>query len=119
LRYFDYSASEGSHAFEVNLDFATENVWLSGNCVINEAGGIGSYGGDLYFEVGLSFDYFSVLMGAGSGWHTESGGFTVCNLGLEVSEEIPVTDRFSIPVTGQLIFNPDREQMFIVIGFAF
>lgn len=119
LSYFDYSAASGSHAFEVNIDFVLEHVWLSGNCVVNEAGGIGSYGGDLYFEGGLSFDYFSVFMGAGNGWHTEEGVFNVCNLGLEVSEEIEITDRFSVPVTGQLIFNPDREQLFIVVGFAF
>ena len=119
LQYFDYSAAGGSHAFEVNLDYSSEHVWLSGNCVINEAGGIGSYGGDLYFEAGFSFDYFSVFMGAGNGWHTENGLFNVCNLGLEVSEEIEITDRFSIPVTGQLLFNPDREQMFIVAGFSF
>jgi len=119
LLYFDYSSAGGSHAFEVNLDYSSEHVWLSGNCVVNEAGGIGSYGGDLYFETGLSFNYFSVFMGAGNGWHTENGLFNVCNLGLEVSEEIGITDRFSIPVTGQLIFNPDREQMFIVVGFAF
>ena len=58
-------------------------------------------------------------MGAGNGWHTESGGFNVCNLGLEVTQEIGITEKFSVPVTGQLIFNPDREQMFLVVGFAF
>jgi hypothetical protein len=119
LSYFDYSAASGSHTFEINLDYSSEHVWLSGNCVINEAGEIGSYGGDLYFEAGFSFDYFSLFMGAGNGWHTESGGFNACNLGLEVSEEIEITDRFSVPVTGQLIFNPDREQLFLVVGFAF
>ena len=119
LSYFDYSAAEGGHAFEINIDYTSEHVWLSGNCVINEAGGIGSYGGDLYFEAGFSFDYFSLFMGAGNGWHTESGGFNACNLGLEVSEEIEITDRFAVPVTGQLIFNPDREQLFLVVGFAF
>lgn len=119
LRYFDYSAADGSHAFEINLDYSNEHVWLSGNCVINEAGGIGTYGGDLYFETGLSFDYFSVFMGGGNGWHTESGGFNVCNLGMEVRREMKITEAFSIPVTGQLIFNPDREQMFIVVRFAF
>ena len=119
LSYFDYSAASGSHAFEINLDYTSEHVWLSGNCVINEAGGIGSYGGDLYFEAGFSFEYFSLFMGAGNGWHTESGGFNACNLGLEVSEEIEITDRFAVPVTGQLIFNPDREQLFLVVGFGF
>jgi hypothetical protein len=119
LPYFDYTATDGAHAFEVNLDWESDNVWLSANCVINEAGGVGSYGSDLYFEAGFSFEYFSVFMGAGNGWHTESGGFTVCNLGLGVGRELKITDKFSIPVTGQLVFNPDREQLLIAVGFSF
>ncbi len=119
LPYFDYSAADGAHAFEINLDWESDNVWLSANYIINEAGGVGSYGNDLYFEAGISFEYFSLFMGAGNGWHTESGGFNVCNLGLEVTQEIGITEKFSVPVTGQLIFNPDREQMFLVVGFAF
>lgn len=119
LPYFDYSADDGAHAFEVNLDWESDNVWLSANYIINEAGGVGSYGKDLYFEAGFSVEYFSVFMGAGNGWHTESGGFTVCNLGLEVRRDLEITDKFSVPVTGQLIFNPDREQLFIAVGFAF
>lgn len=117
--YFDYSAASGSHAFEVNLNYTSERVWLSANCVVNEAGGIGSYGGDLYFEWGISFEYFSLFLGAGNGWHTEDGSFNVCNLGLQVDEELEITDRFTIPVTGQLIFNPDSEQLFVVVGFTF
>ncbi len=119
LRYFDYSAADGSHAFEINLGWESDNVWLSGNYIINEAGGIGSYGSDLYFEAGFSLKYFSLFMGAGNGWHTAAGGFNVCNLGLEVSQEIVITDHFTVPVTGQLIFNPDSEQMFLVVGFTF
>ncbi len=119
LRYFDCSTADGSHAFEVNLDWESESVSLSANYIINEAGGIGSYGSDLYFEAGYSFDFVSLFLGAGNGWHTGSGQFRVCNIGLEVTKEIEVTDRFAIPVTGQLILNPDREQMFLVVGFSF
>lgn len=117
--YFNFSVADGSHALELNIDWASDNVWLSANCIINEAGGVGSYGRDLYFEAGLSFDYFSLFMGAGNGWHTDEGSLNICNLGLEVSHSIEVTQRFSVPVTGGLIFNPDKEQMFVVAGFAF
>jgi hypothetical protein len=124
LRYFDYSASSGSHAFEITLDFEGGNLDLSANCVINEAGGAGSSGGDLYFEAGYSFKLLRLFAGAGNGWHTydpdtEESVFTVCNLGLEVSKTLMVTERFSIPVTGQLILNPYSEQMFLVAGFTF
>jgi hypothetical protein len=124
LPYFDYSAESGSHAFELNLNYSGEHVSLEADYVINEAGGIGSCGGDIYFEAGISFDYFTVFMGAGNGWHTydpdeDEGAFNVCNIGLEVTKDIIITDRFSIPVTGQLIFNPDSETMFLVVGFTF
>lgn len=119
LPYFDYSYADGAHAFEVNLDWESENGWLSANYIINEAGGAGSYGNDLYFEAGLSFEYFSLFLGAGNGWHTESGGFNICNLGLEVCRDLEISEKFSIPITGQLIFNPDREQLLLAAGFSF
>ena len=123
LKYFDYSVSSGSHAFEITLDYSGNNLDLSANYVINEAGGVGSLGGDLYFEAGYSFKLLRLFAGAGNGWHTydpdeEKNVFAVCNLGLEVSKTIPVTERFSIPVTGQLVFNPYSEQMFILAGFT-
>lgn len=123
LKYFDYSASSGSHAFELTLDYTGDNLDLSANYVINEAGGVGSLGNDLYFEAGYSFKLLRLFAGAGNGWHTYDPGveenvFAVCNLGLEVSKIIQVTERFSIPVTGQLVFNPYSEQMFLLAGFT-
>jgi hypothetical protein len=123
LRYFDYSRETGSHAFEINIGFSTEKLSLEANYILNEAGGIGSEGGDIYFQAGYSLRYVTLFAGAGNGWLTydpefEKGKFAVCNIGLEVSSEIRITDRFSIPVTGQLIFNPDSEKLFVVVGFT-
>ena len=122
-KYFNYSNSKGSHAFEINLGFSIANFNLSGNYILNQAGGIGSLGGDKYFQAGYSFKHFNLFLGAGDGWYTydpETGKdkFTVCNLGLGTSKDIKVTESFSIPVIGQLIFNPDKEQLYIVIGFT-
>lgn len=123
LRFFDFSRETGSHALEINLGIKTGSLSLSGNYIINEAGGAGSIGNDLYFEAGYVFKYLTLFMGAGSGWHTYnsdggSGKFKICNTGIEVSRIIKVTDTFEIPVTGQLIFNPDKEQLFVVVGFT-
>ena len=124
LRYFDYSKVSGSHAFEINLSFSKNNFNFSANYILNEAGGVGSLGNDLYFQAGYSFELFSLFVGAGNGWHiyepdTGRNYFNVCNLGFETSRPIKITDTFSIPVTGQLVFNPDKEQMYIVVGFTF
>jgi len=123
LSYNDYSESSGSHAFELNAGFTAGNFNLSANYIINKALGAGSTGGDKYFQAGYSFKFFNIFLGAGDGWHTydsETGesNFTVCNLGIGTSRTIKVTDSFNIPVAGQLIFNPDKNQMFFVVGFT-
>lgn len=123
LEYTDYTEASGSHAFEINAGFTAGGFNLTANYIINEAGGIGSSGGDKYFQAGYSFKFFDIFLGAGDGWHTydpESGedNFAVCNLGIGTSRIIKVTDTFNIPVAGQLIFNPDKKQMFLVVGFT-
>jgi hypothetical protein len=123
LIYNDYSEASGSHAFEINAGFTAGKFNLSANYIINKAGGVGSSGGDKYFQAGYSFKTFNIFLGAGDGWHTydsETGesNFAVCNLGIGTSRTIKVTDSFNIPVAGQLIFNPDKNQMFLVVGFT-
>ncbi|MCX6326243.1 MAG: hypothetical protein NT144_06275 [Bacteroidia bacterium] len=124
LNYFDYSDTSGSHAFEINLGLSKGNFSLAANYILNKAGGAASLGGDKYFEAKYSFKSFNLFIGAGDGWHTYNSAtgkdkFAICNLGLGTSKIIKVTDTFSIPVTGQLLFNPDKEQMYIVVGFTF
>jgi hypothetical protein len=123
LRYFDYSRVSGSHAFELNLGFTRNNLDLEADYIFNEAGGIGSAGQDLYLKAGYSFGSFTLFAGAGNGWltydpETNLSRFNICNLGLKVSKSIKITDSFGIPVTGQLIFNPDKEQLYVVVGFT-
>jgi len=123
LEYNDFTEASGSHAFELNAGFTAGNFNLSANYIINKALGAGSTGGDKYFQAGYSFKFFNIFLGAGDGWHTydsETGesNFTVCNLGIGTSRTIKVTDSFNIPVAGQLIFNPDKNQMFLVVGFT-
>ena len=118
LDYFDFSKFSGSHAYEINGGFTKAGLTLSANCILNEAGGIGSQGGDLYFQGTYYFKYFSLFLGAGNGWHTSDNKFNVCNAGLGTSVKIKITESFSIPVIGQVIFNPEREKMYIVVGFT-
>jgi hypothetical protein len=123
LRYFDYSGATGSHAFELNLGFSVKNLSLEANYILNKAGGIGSVGKDLYFQAEYAFKLFSLFIGGGNGWltydpGTDKNNFNICNLGTEVSRTLKITENFGIPVTGQLIFNPDKEQLFVVVGFT-
>jgi uncharacterized protein (TIGR02001 family) len=119
LQYFDVTKASGSQAFELNGGFTKGGLSLAANYIINEAGGAGSAGGDTYFQAGYAFNIFNLFVGAGNGWHTADGSFAVCNLGIGASKEIKLFDAFTIPVNGQVIFNPDKEQLYVVVGFSF
>jgi hypothetical protein len=119
LKFFETSDTSGSQAFEINVGYTIKGLSLSANYIINEAGGAGSVGGDKYFQAGYAFKHFSLVMGAGDGWHTSDGDFGICHIGIGTTKVIKITDSFSIPVTGQVIFNPEREQLYVVVGFSF
>lgn len=121
--YFDYSDTTGSHAFEINLGFSKWGLTLCGNYILNKAGNAGCLGGDKYFEAKYSFNSLYLFAGAGDGWHSTDATnghdrFRICNLGLGITREIKVTDKFSIPVNGQVVFNPDRKKMYVLAGFT-
>lgn len=117
--YFDLSDSTGSQAFEVNLGYEVGGFSVAANYMLNEAGGAGTAGGDLYFELGYGFEHFGLFVGAGDGWHTADGNFALCNIGISAEKEIALSEKFSLPVSGALIWNPDREQYHVVVGISF
>lgn len=119
LSIFETSDTSGSHALEINTGFAKGGLSLSANYILNQAGGAGSAGGDMYFQAAYAFATFNIFVGAGDGWHTSDGKFNLCNMGLGTGKVITLTDKFSIPVTGQVILNTEREQLFLVVGFSF
>jgi hypothetical protein len=73
----------------------------------------------MYFQAAYGFSTFNLLIGAGNGWHTSDGEFAICNVGIGTSKTIKLTESFSIPVNGQVILNPEREQLYVVVGFSF
>lgn len=117
--YFDYTTESGSHAFEVNLGYEIKGFSIAANYVLNQAGSAGSAGNDLYFEAGYGFKYFSLFAGAGNGWHTTDGNFMLCNIGISAEHDIKITDKFALPVSGALIWNPEREEFHVVVGVSF
>ncbi len=117
--YFDYSTASGSHAFEINLGYEIADFTVGVNYIINEAPGAESAGGDMYFELGYALESVSLFIGAGDGWHTSTGNFAVCNIGLSVSKDLAITESFALPVSGSVILNPETEQFYIVFGVSF
>jgi hypothetical protein len=111
--------ADSSNAYELNGGFTKGGFSISANYIINKAPLPASAGSDKYFQASYAFSQVSVTVGAGDGWHTADGKFNVCNVAIGTSKEISITDRFSIPVSGQIVLNPDKKQLFLAVGFSF
>lgn len=113
-KFFD----ENSNAYEVNAGYTTGGLSLSANYILNEAPVAASAGEDMYFQAGYAFENFSLSVGAGDGWHTSDGDFNVCHIGIGTTKEIKISESFSLPVFGQVILNPEKEQLYVVVGLS-
>jgi uncharacterized protein (TIGR02001 family) len=109
---------EDSHALELNVGYTVGDLSLAGNYIFNEATNAGSAGEDMYFELGYSAGPADLFIGAGDGWHSSDGDFALVNLGIGTSKEIVITDTFSIPLSGAVIYNPNSEQFYILAGIT-
>lgn len=123
LDYFDFSNTSGSHAYEINLGYRIGKLLLAANYVLNQAGGVASAGGDTYVELKYDCKYIGLFAGAGNGWLTidepgKGDEFGLVNIGASISKEIKINDKFSVPLTGSVIWNPQAEQFYIVAGFS-
>jgi len=115
-----FETEEGftSHSFELNLGYSADKFSLAGNYIFNDGN---TQAGTYYFEAGYAFnDNVSLAVGGGNGWVTTSFGddFQVTNIALTVSKEIELTEKFSLPVFGQAVLNPNAETLQLVFGFS-
>jgi hypothetical protein len=110
--------SDSSNAYEINLGYTLKGLTLSANYIINEAPVPASSGSDVYLQAGYAFKKFNVGIGAGNGWHTKDTKFNVCHIFIGTGKTIQITDKISVPVTGQVILNPDKKELFVVVGFS-
>lgn len=101
-----------SHTFEIGLSQAIGNFYIAGYYFINADS-------DLYLEAGYSFKNLNIFGGFGNESYTTNGDFNLCNVGISTSKELAITDKFTLPLTGAVIVNPDKKQMNIVFGFSF
>ncbi|NOY37248.1 MAG: hypothetical protein GXO83_06700 [Chlorobi bacterium] len=116
--YFDFSQSSGTHGYEINLGYTLGSLSLAANYMLNQAGAAGTKGGDMYFETTYSFTSVSLFVGAGDGWHTSTGNFAICNIGVSTEKSVKLNDTFSFPLKGSVILNPEKQQFYVVLGVS-
>ena len=138
--YFDFGKETCTHYLEINLGYEFDfGLYLIGNTIVAGAGdkytdnnGKSKRAFSSYFETGYSFSINNVKLTTALGfspWKSDvfyigaypyaTNGFAVNNISLKASKEIVITDRFSLPVFGELAFNPATEDVFFVFGISF
>ncbi len=123
--YFEYGEDKTGHILEGNLTFnGLKNfpVYLSLNYNLYGADKDNSFYGEIGYNGSVGTYEYSVFLGVtpGKGIYLPDGSdeFSVVNVGLTISKEVKITDTFSLPVMGSLIFNPQAENIFLVFGFS-
>ena len=108
--------ADSVHAIEANVGYSVGKFSLSGNYIFNKASG--AAGNDKYFEASYQFPSVKLFVGAGDGWYTNDASFQVCNIGITATKTLKISESFSIPLFGSVIVNPNKEQIFYVIGIS-
>lgn len=83
-----------------------------------------NFNDDIYFEATWDInDELSLVVGGGRGYYTDPYNFnkewSLTNVGLWLQKEIRITEHYSQPVIGRLIYNPEADQIMMVFGFKF
>jgi len=126
--YFNWNKSSTSHAMEAMLSVAdipnlpltfTAGVFLYGNDRNETNKNYYSTYMELAYDFCISKNDVTVFMGITPFNGMYSDKFNLVNVGLTVSKEIVVSEKFAFPLKGSFIVNPDTENVFFVVGISF
>lgn len=132
-KYFHYGKGETSHLFEGNLSyqlpFERFPFILSWNTIFAGAdhGDNDKRNYSTYIEVSYPFSVgsFDMITKVGAApWNSpaflssENKGFSVCNVAVGARKAIKCSEKFSIPLFTELIFNPATEDIHLVFGVS-
>jgi len=133
--YFSYKNETTGHVLEGSLGYKGEKVPIS-ILVATMFYGADKKSEDptknnfsTYIELGYTFkvkdNTFDAIMGMtptdgfyGDGYGNVTG-FGVVNLGLTASKKIQLSEKYSTTLRSSLIFNPQQEKSYLVVGITF
>ena len=126
-RYFKYNAHSTNHTFEANIgyDFGPAAIqWYTNFAGYDAVTEQGKRAYSSYVELSTPFKLASVDWNATLGVvpfttdNYDATGFAVTNLSLMAMKDIKITDKFSIPIFGQVVANPRSEKAYFVFGLT-
>jgi hypothetical protein len=74
--------------------------------------------GDTYISAGIPLGDVGLTLSLGDGFYTESGDMEIMEIGASYGKEIKITEDFLLPLSGNLIYNPSFDQMYLVFGIS-
>jgi len=120
--YLDYGSGTG-HVWEIGASIdQMGKVPLSLGVYYNFAGADDD--NSIYCRLGyMASDNLELHVEAGHGWYTldsegEKDKFDITCVGLTYTKEIPITEKFSIPIFGTFAVNPNLEKPYIIFGIS-
>ena len=126
-RYFKYDTHGTNHVFEANIGYDFGPVafgWytiFAGNDGVNKDD---KRAYSSYVEVSAPFQLATCDWTATLGAvpyatdYYKTTGFAVTNVALRATKDIKVTDKFSIPVFGEVVANPCSQKAYLVFGIT-
>lgn len=125
-KYFQYDNKTTGHSYEASLVLGNFKFPLQLTSSVFFYGADKDVNGDnyysLYFEAAYNFNIanqdLNVFLGGttAEGLYGTGPGFV--NLGCSLVKEVKITDSFSLPIKGSVIFNPREENVYFVIGLT-
>ena len=73
---------------------------------------------DMYVEIGYPLGGFDVTIGGGDNGYSTDGDFALVNVSLSTGKDIKISEDFSLPLSGSLIYNPDVDIMYVAFGIS-
>jgi uncharacterized protein (TIGR02001 family) len=128
-KYFTYDSHATEHHFEGTLEYTLPfkkfplslgwNTMFAGEDY-TKANGDRAY--STYISASYPFKVKDVDLGLSIGITPWEGmyaeDFSVINIGLKAEKEIRITEKFALPVFGEVMVNPRSEDIFFVFGFS-
>ena len=108
----NYTTYKAPHMFEISPGFTAGKFSIVGNYAF------ANVNNDIYVETALALKTCSLFVGAGNEQYSSDKKFNVVNIGISTTKTITISDKFTLPLTGKVILNPNKDQIFFVFGFT-
>jgi hypothetical protein len=115
--YYEWRNDSSHHVLEATATFnGLENLPLTATLWVNL---FNDSNHSIYLELGYGFSILDVFVGVGNGIYTTDADFGVVNVGIKAGKEIPITNKYRLPISASLITNPNAKQVHLVFGVSF